>query len=818
MDHLKTPRHPVYPKPIVKFLGRRYDGNDFFTYQRDCGIQISDIYRSPEATVCIREVASFLQAYLFLGLARQFFNVSDDDFIDVHRDGQREEKIITTSKIDAFRLEWVIHASKTRKSNPSELYRLLERYSQCLEAALDLLALIGDPVREEMTEEVYISVKLLMQYLMNMMHIIHQPKPGMPNRRIECSEDYLILNRFRDQGWCANTIRLFSYHNNIEGMYYISTMDVKVPGDHKCCTPSKCVANQVGAKYTSKHALQRCIDPSSCIFQGGSQEEMLSILKTGFIPLITYDSSKIQLIKSEERRPYVAISHVWSQGTGNPVSNSLPKCQLVRISEMVNALYPVSARPVPFWIDTICCPLQPPEAYKIAMGRMTNTYENADKVLVLDSSLQDIPLPGNDSRKDSFEECLIRVFASPWMRRLWTLQEAQLAHRLYIQFSDGPLDIDDAIGKTIDCGNNLVDYMLERIASLDELSDEEQLKVIEESLRIRARGIYGYFESLQNRLRLRQHDYKIWLVYLESLMNCRSVSVAEDEALCIGTLLQLDIGRLLGVEAGYRMALVWIMLDERNELSQSLFFHTGPKLSYKGFRWAPKSLLRYEYEQLIIQTSPKAKRADEGLYFHTSGFVMDHDNISSLENFSFRSRSGYRYCCYKMKAVGVSDSNFTDGNDMKNDVLNDPSATCGKKAVIAVIIDTGKKRLDSGSRTAADDSMSEDEIFGFTPGSNYADSALVVVQKLENGCHFVRFHGAIEVWRMLPGMIVSREELIQMCSPALLPPNDMNNNNEKSTCSERPGQTQAQALRYEDHADHADMSAVYLPRAYWCCE
>lgn len=54
------------------------------------------------------------------------------------------------------------------------------------------------------------------------------------------------------------------------------------------------------------------------------------------------------------------------------------------------------------------------------------------------------------------------------MRRLWTLQEAQLADRLHIQFSDGPLDLDDAARRLIDCDRALIlnEKLLSRIHRL----------------------------------------------------------------------------------------------------------------------------------------------------------------------------------------------------------------------------------------------------------------------------------------------------------------------------------------------------------------
>ena len=62
---------------------------------------------------------------------------------------------------------------------------------------------------------------------------------------------------------------------------------------------------------------------------------------------------------------------------------------------------------------------------------MGNIYEKADRVLVLDSLIQEIPRPS------SIIDKFVRIHVSKWNHRLWTLQEAQLARSLFFQFRDG---------------------------------------------------------------------------------------------------------------------------------------------------------------------------------------------------------------------------------------------------------------------------------------------------------------------------------------------------------------------------------------------
>jgi hypothetical protein len=69
------------------------------------------------------------------------------------------------------------------------------------------------------------------------------------------------------------------------------------------------------------------------------------------------------------------------------------------------------------WVDTLCCPTEL-GGKLIALERIASVYRNAAHVLVLDASLS-----GFNSQDTHPAELLLRIYgASPWMRRLWTLQ------------------------------------------------------------------------------------------------------------------------------------------------------------------------------------------------------------------------------------------------------------------------------------------------------------------------------------------------------------------------------------------------------------
>jgi hypothetical protein len=96
---------------------------------------------------------------------------------------------------------------------------------------------------------------------------------------------------------------------------------------------------------------------------------------------------------------------------------------------------------VPFWIDTLCVPVGEKNHYpggdtkrdlrKEAIRQMAEIYRQGDRVLVLDSFILTLP------RSADVVDKYLRIHLSTWHHRLWTMQEGQLASRLFFQFRDG---------------------------------------------------------------------------------------------------------------------------------------------------------------------------------------------------------------------------------------------------------------------------------------------------------------------------------------------------------------------------------------------
>lgn len=107
--------------------------------------------------------------------------------------------------------------------------------------------------------------------------------------------------------------------------------------DYGLCTLAHCVAYQIDkSRYIYRHAEENC----NCQHVGVNLEEMCSTLQSGHIPLIRTR----ELMKKENVAllntsildvKYVAISHVWSDGLGNPWKNLIARCQVRKMCKAI---------------------------------------------------------------------------------------------------------------------------------------------------------------------------------------------------------------------------------------------------------------------------------------------------------------------------------------------------------------------------------------------------------------------------------------------------------------------------------------------------
>lgn len=227
---------------------------------------------------------------------------------------------------------------------------------------------------------------------------------------------------------------------------------------HKECSNERCLALQTSDEnYETKH-LNNC---SNCRNIDIDQKKICNILWYGSTPVIyvktteNEELSRVRIVDfNANSLEYIAISHVWAHGLGNPKKSALPSCQVMRLHSLIGKLsYSINKKPQPFafWIDTLCIPVDPElkEFRNLAISRLDGIFRRARQVLVLDADLQRCSGRGNNM------ELAIRIAYSGWMRRLWTLFEAVVAEetanaaKVDVQFLEGSVKLNAVAGRGV---------------------------------------------------------------------------------------------------------------------------------------------------------------------------------------------------------------------------------------------------------------------------------------------------------------------------------------------------------------------------------
>ena len=414
-----------------------------------------------------RDAWVLLQSWLFFGLLREVFARPDydfhhDDFVNTSSTG---EIMISTKALPRYFRYWIAARSHY---DPDAMKVQEMAIDECLPVANRVLNSINFKLRGQVKAQgqmligdtaemaVFLSLSLLGDYLSFARGILEKEPTAPP---LEWENAYLD-EVMKNAGWCGGELSTMRKSCNLSSRYYLSTMNRNVLAkDHRTCVEGRrCQAHQVRFQsYQTKH-IPSCTDHTGCTEIGPDIEEVVTAIENGGSALIRAHSDS-----SEERyrlqvlqtggincltvKPYVAISHVWSDGRGNPRRNCLCRCQLFYIQELVNNLYDPKLHPVPFWMDTLCIPVGQAryQTRRTAIARISQTFSNADKVLVVDSSLLGCSIDA------SWLETFLHVQYSPWMTRLWTYLEGRIASDLYFQFGQKQIpstDIEEAVFET----------------------------------------------------------------------------------------------------------------------------------------------------------------------------------------------------------------------------------------------------------------------------------------------------------------------------------------------------------------------------------
>jgi hypothetical protein len=392
-------------------------------------------------------------------------------------------------------------------------------------------------------------------------------------------------DRMKDTNWCPARVRSLPRYRLIE--YISSLLPSHESASHRDCKDTFCSQRPESVvDMQAKHNAEQC--DGTCPVKGFNEDELIGILRAGGIPGVSETRNgqgemRYEIIDTTQRE-YIAISHVWSHGLGNPSKNALPLCQIQLLFKRIRA---IASLDVVLWIDTISVPIQP-QWKTTAISKLRDVYSKANKVLVIDCHLQQV-----DS---NWLEQSLQLLASEWMQRLWTLQEGRLASELYIQFKDEAVSILKL--SDVDPGIHIG-------------TDTYISMGIRRSLGRSIRARFAKQEEVSRRFSDLIQD-----------LSHRSVTVASDEPICIATLLGLPLEHFdpsPTMEDIYR---------SQSSLPQDILFVGGARLTSPGYRWAPATFL--QQHSVLNSDEEPATILKEGLKVCKDCVVFD-DGVQICE-------------------------------------------------------------------------------------------------------------------------------------------------------------------------------------------
>ncbi|KAL4773847.1 hypothetical protein BDW60DRAFT_221449 [Aspergillus nidulans var. acristatus] len=614
-DHLFFPDAP--PKPLrIKYDGPLYDGSDWDTFPIRCGwlnesgaedflARYIPYVKIPEELNYLFQYRSMMECWLYFGMLHYVFGgqLDQSDFILREKEGQQQ--YITTRYLHKY----VENADDWKKNSCGA--RTVEIVHKVLDALPGYIRFIG--------EEMCLAIRLASLTLWNIAvkRDGPQPNPRLLGAWSLTSKELEKLRLF--DGWCPlDAEKCCEAGIYLDTQAYLLQLRRTKPSwnnrTHESCKKTQCVADNIDeSNYVTRHVQEDC----SCSHIHADIEQLRTVLLDGGIPLAMItpcgegkfgnQQYELKIVRKRTNKPYIAISHVWADGLGNPQGNSLPHCQLeflykqarrlLRDKEYIpgydekvyGSLYTGAARFAHFatntarrgdnsvlvWIDTLCIPHQS-DARSLAIQRIRDVYTSASRNLILDSELMLV-----DSRLcNKMEVCLRVLYCSGWIRRLWTLQEGLAAKdKLFVLLSD----------KAINIGT--IPYML-----LNKV-DQGALPIFQEGIATMAAVTwYSYFQeptdyaSKFHRFIVNNGDTKgqgKLIAWNWFNVATRASSKDRDRPTVLAGLLNLDVSKILKVkEADERMRKLYSMLDM---FPQDVLFLEGPRFEEYGTRWAMKS-------------------------------------------------------------------------------------------------------------------------------------------------------------------------------------------------------------------------------------
>ncbi|KAL3459181.1 hypothetical protein BJX64DRAFT_206673 [Aspergillus heterothallicus] len=636
----------------------------------------------------------FFQTWLFFGLAIDVLSVgsvrvSTEDFLKPK--GVANARIVDTSKLPGFLVRWEKNIKMTTTGLGSVYIDLNARFEKASEV-LDRFTRITSPdehspldtrkprpwpVRDEIATTLIALVSTLRQAAIRAcdMQVEIDSTTAWPVHARSA-----ILARRLQRRFCVADVSTLLKQLPVDGHYFLAADDAAsgrlglglAPDEldhHATCERAHCLYDYDADMYVTRHTGDEYhVDGGRCpeVVEYGGQlgpergqrdwvDAIHRILDKDAIPIALWNKGWRNLWsveyhwKKTTRHPdYVAISHVWADGKGNPRANTLPLCQIARIQHLIEGVTWEGRKPVPsnpnesngvgFWMDTLCLPAVDKHRKGIAIASMRHVYSHARAVLVLDDWIQEVPSSAPPL------EILARIYTSNWLKRLWTHQEGFLPPTLWFQFRDCAVEVRDFSARL---QGHHAGLQRQGLHFGWMLAANAQLTTVYETLPQMFKGVVAE---------------KKWATYplLAMSMSERKTAKLADETICLATIIGMPLGDILAIPSKPDDAVAAQRRMERfvetlGTFDSAIIFNNYPRLEKEGYRWAPRSLLNLRTADLAPRQpgwdNPHAtfeQNSEYGLAVNFHGFIISF----ASEGNSFVSAE--RGCAIRCEDVGDS--------------------------------------------------------------------------------------------------------------------------------------------------------------------
>lgn len=576
---------------------------------------------------------SVTQRWLYFELLAQVFgHLPDYRWQDFVQENPAGPEYVTTRNLQSYLERWL---DSEKKSQSVESRGRLIRIHQVLDTSRSYVSKYcavanrEDTATWEINDLLALSFMVLGETLTRALSLIQRRVRfriegwcgyDMPAQGWGCGRE--VLQKLEEEKWCAKSVYMLQaqLRGNSIGLIYLWNLrqSSSKGSDHSGCTPTECNETEIRrvkgeAKRIDYHY---CLDDSTfgskIEYIGGhptkppkcgidnqsyctiSGRQLADIINRGNIPLLQYhrDKQKLELLEMRQsfNKPYAIFSHVWTDGFGSETENGMKHCVLYMFSKLLETITTLrfgnKARvPEFFWIDTLTIPQGNYFATerRNAIRQMHNLYTRAQYTIVLDLSLM------HATAGMGYSSPAMKITMSRWMTRMWTLQEAVLSKELYFVFKDRI-------------------YPMSHLEGMFTDEDSELQSCIPALARTYHAGILGNIRSKIHAEFRRDEGWNPGPEDLASIWKAaqwRTTTHPIHEALALATMLGLDTDFFASKpeteegsdehqdECDRRMVELLTRLSAmaRCPIPPGMIFLPGPRLSQKGFGWAPRTWL-----------------------------------------------------------------------------------------------------------------------------------------------------------------------------------------------------------------------------------